>query len=104
MTEPQTERDEMVEFERRKDSPQNMQPRAVYSLPVDVIISLGQKRLSVAEVLKLQVDTIVPLQERIDDPLQIIVDNKVLAHCELIEIDEGQLAVKITKILDATDA
>lgn len=103
MSDTQVENDVAVDVERRNPSEENHERRAVYSLPMDVMITLGTKRLSVAEVLRLQVDTVVPLDERIDDPLHLIVDNKVLAHCELIEVDEGELAVKITKIIDTPD-
>ncbi|MEE9380825.1 MAG: FliM/FliN family flagellar motor switch protein, partial [Hyphomonadaceae bacterium] len=41
-----------------------------------------------------------PLASRIDDPVDLIIDNTVIARAELVETDEGALAVKILEILE----
>jgi flagellar motor switch protein FliN/FliY len=85
--------------ERRDSSNRNSFRRSIYSVPVTVTVSIGQKRLSVSEILELQPESIVPLSSRIDDPVDLSIDNKVIAKGELVETADGQIAVKIIEII-----
>jgi flagellar motor switch protein FliN/FliY len=40
----------------------------------------------------------VPLTSRIEDPVDLTIDNKVIAKGELVETEDGSLGVKITEI------
>ena len=60
MSEPETVEDVVGEAERRNVSPENQYKRSIYGLPVNVVVSIGRKKLSVAELLKLRPDTIIP--------------------------------------------
>ncbi len=86
--------------DRRETSSANSYRRSIYSMPVTVTISIGQSELSVSELLKLQPESIVPLSSRIDDPVDLIIDNKVIAQGELIETEDGSLAIKLTEIVE----
>jgi flagellar motor switch protein FliN len=91
--------------ERRDQTDANTFRRSIFGVPVTVMISIGQKRLSVAEILDLQAESIIPLSARIDDPVDLVIDNKVIARGELIEVGQGQMAVKLTEIIEgAADA
>ncbi|MEO9968476.1 MAG: FliM/FliN family flagellar motor switch protein [Hyphomonadaceae bacterium] len=89
--------------ERREDSEANNFKRSVYGLPVLVTVSVGQKTMSVAELLKLGEETIIPLSSHIEDPVDLTINDKVVARGELIEGEDGGLAVKITEIEGETN-
>ena len=86
------------DVERRDPSSANQYRRSIFSVPVTVTVSIGQARLSVSEILELQPEAIVPLTSRIDDPVDLMIDNKVIAKGELVETEDGSLGVKITEI------
>jgi flagellar motor switch protein FliN/FliY len=67
-----------------------------------VTVSIGQKRLSVSEILELQPESIIPLSSRIDDPVDLTIENRLIARGELIETGDGQIAVKIIEIIERT--
>ncbi len=92
-----------VENDRRDRSPGNSMRRSIFGVPVTVTVSIGRQRVSVADLLELREESIVPLAARIDDPIELMVDSKVIAKGELIETEDGSLAVKITDIMDQTD-
>jgi flagellar motor switch protein FliN/FliY len=52
----------------------------------------------VSEILDLQPESIVPLTSHIEDPVDLTIDNKVIAKGELVETEDGALGVKITEI------
>ena len=86
--------------DRRDASGRNAFRRSIYSVPVTVTISIGSKRLSVSEILELQPESIVPLSSRIDDPVDLIIDNRLIAKGELVDMGDGQIAVKIIEIIE----
>jgi flagellar motor switch protein FliN len=106
MSEPNTaEAAETVvgESERRSVSPENQYKRSIFGLPVNVVVSIGQKKLSVAELLKLKPDTIIPLTAKIDDPIELLVEDRLIAHGELIELEDGAIGVRLTQIEEDQD-
>lgn len=86
--------------ERRDASSRNIFKRSIYSVPVTVTVSIGSKRLSVSEILELQPESIVALTSRIDDPVDLCIDNKLIAKGELVETGDGTIAVKIIEIIE----
>lgn len=104
MSEPERAESVVGEAERRSVSPENQYRRSIYGLPVNVIVSIGQKKLSVAELLQLKPDTIIPLTAKIEDPIELVVEDRVIAHGELIELEEGAIGVRLTQIEEQEDA
>ena len=90
--------------EQRDGSTANLFRRSIYSIPVTVTVSIGQKRLSVSEILELRPDSVVALLSRIEDPDSLMVDDKLIAKGELIETEDGGLGVKITEIAEEANA
>ena len=104
MSEPERAESVVGETERRNVSPENQYRRSIYGLPVNVIVSIGQKKLSVAELLRLKPDTIIPLTAKVEDPIELVVEDQVIAHGELIELEDGAIGVRLTQIEDQSDA
>lgn len=103
MSEPERAESVVGEAERRSVSPENEYRRSIYGLPVNVIVSIGQKKLSVAELLQLKPDTIIPLTAKIEDPIELVVEDRVIAHGELIELEDGAIGVRLTQIEEQED-
>lgn len=77
--------------------------QSIYSVPVTATVSLGKKRISVSEVLELKPNSIVALETKIEDPVELIVDGRVIARGDLIETGNGTLGLKITEITERSD-
>ena len=108
-----TERDEDTEAENdgppfvdeRDGSRDGKHRRAIFSVPVDVVVSVGQARPVIGELLAMRRDMVLPLSSRVDDPVQIMVGDRVIARGELEEMSEesGRLGVRLTEVVDVTD-
>ena len=90
----------LKEVDRRDPGTENAYRRSIYGVPVTLTVSVGQKTMSVAELLELSEDAIVPLTSEIEDPVDLSINDKVIARGELIEGEGGTLAVKIIEIMD----
>ena len=92
-------------LEQRDTSPEGQYRRAIFSVPVAVVVSVGQARPVIGELLAMRRDMVLPLSSRVDDPVEIMIGERVIARGELEELGEdgGRLGVRLTEIVDVTD-
>lgn len=72
-------------------------------VPIEITISVGKARPLVKDLLKLQSDSILPLDRNVEDPVELYVGDKLIARGELQELEggqAGQLAVRLTEVAD----
>lgn len=91
--------------ERRDTSQDGNYRRAIFSVPVDVVVSVGTARPVIGELLAMRRDVVLPLTSRVDDPVEVMVGDRVIARGELEEIgeDQGRLGVRLTEVVDVSD-
>ena len=74
------------------------------TVPIELTVSVGRARPLIRDLLALGEDAILPLDTRVDDPVELFVGDRLVARGELQELEgeeAGQLAVRITEIADA---
>jgi len=72
-------------------------------VPIEIIVSVGRARPSVRELLRLGREAVLPLDRRVEDPVELYVGDRLIARGELMEMDgdqAGQLAVRLTDLAD----
>lgn len=72
-------------------------------VPIEISVSVGKARPQVRELLRLKRDAILPLDRKVDDPVELYVGDKLIARGELTEMDgehSGQLGVRLTEVVD----
>ena len=74
----------------------------LHSIPIEITISVGHARPSVRELLSLGENAVLPLDRRVDDPVELFVGGRLIARGELQELEggePGQLAVRLTEVV-----
>ena len=61
----------------------------ILHLQVPVIVRLASRRLSLQEVLQLGGGAILEFDKRNDEPLELLVNNKVIGHGEAVKVGEN---------------
>lgn len=74
---------------------------AVFDVPVRVSVVLGRTKMSVANLLKMDVGTVVELDRQVGEAIDIYVNDRLVAHGEIV-IVEDQLGVTMTEIIKAS--
>lgn len=72
-------------------------------VPIEITISVGRARPLIKDLLNLQCDSVLPLDRRIEDPVELYIGDKLIARGELEEVEgetPGQLAVRLTEVAD----
>ena len=78
------------------EEPQNLD--MILDLPLEVSVRLGQARILIRELLRLDKNSVLELDQGADEPLDIVVNDSVLARGEVVDID-GRLGIRITDIV-----
>jgi flagellar motor switch protein FliN len=71
-------------------------------IPLQVTVELGRTKRSVKEVLELSAGSIVELDKLAGEPVDILVNNRLIAKGEVVVIDEN-FGVRVTDILSQSD-
>lgn len=90
-------------LERRDSS--NRHKRAVFGVPIQVVIAVGRATPSIGELMTMRRDTLLRLDAKIDDPVDLMIGKRVIARGELQELEdeEGRLGVRLTEIVDLAE-
>jgi flagellar motor switch protein FliN len=71
---------------------------AVFDVPVQVSAILGRSKMDVSSLLKLGPGTILELDRRVGEAIDIYVNNRLVARGEVVLVDE-KLGVTMTEII-----
>lgn len=71
------------------------------SVPITLRVSVGAARPTLAELSRLGPEDVLALDRGLDDPVELIAGDRVVARGELVEVDgaPGRLAIRITQLV-----
>lgn len=64
---------------------------------LNVHVRIGQKRMLLKDVIAMDIGSVIELNQLANEPLEVLVDDKVIAHGEVVIVD-GNFGVQITEI------
>jgi len=101
----ESETQEAPILDDRKPDASNRHQRAIFDLEVDVVVAVGRARPKVKDLLQMGRDSLIALDAKLDDPVEIMIGKRVIARGQLQELDDkpGQLGVRLTEIVDISD-
>ncbi|HYZ49212.1 MAG TPA: flagellar motor switch protein FliN [Sphingomonas sp.] len=71
---------------------------AVFEVPVKVKAVLGGARVQVGELIRMRAGSVVELDRRVGEPVDVFVNDRLIARGELVLI-EGSLGITLTEIV-----
>ena len=93
----------MDEMTPNATEPQQAASHPFTQVPIDITISVGKARPKLSELLKMGQDAVLPLDSRVDDPVELYVGDRLIARGQLEELEggeAGQLAVRLTEVAE----
>jgi flagellar motor switch protein FliN/FliY len=75
----------------------------VLQIPVSVKVVLGSATMPVSSVLKLGRGAVVPLDRKVGEPVDVVVNGRVIARGEVVVLDEdnSRFGVSLTEVIGA---
>jgi flagellar motor switch protein FliN/FliY len=75
---------------------------SIYDIPVKVTAVLGKTRMNIADLMTLDAGSIIELDRRVGEPIDLYVNDRLIARGELVMVD-GVLGVTMTEVVKETD-
>ncbi len=89
-----------TQFDPEEKSASDLAP--VFDVPVNISAVLGRAHLSVAQLLQLSAGSVLELDRKVGEAIDIYVNNRLVARGEVVIIDE-RLGVTMTEIIKDGD-
>lgn len=70
-------------------------------IPIEISVSVGTATPLVSDLLRLTENAVLPLDRKVDDPVELYIGDRLIARGELQELEggePGQLAVRLTEV------
>jgi flagellar motor switch protein FliN/FliY len=73
----------------------------VLHIPVTVSVVLGSATMPVASLVKLGRGAVIPLDRRVGEPVDIVVNGRVIARGEVVVLEEGnsRFGISLTEVV-----
>ena len=88
----------------RKDAVESGKPpldpvnlKMVMDVELNVSLRFGQRQLPLREVLELASGSVIELDRKVDDPVELLLDGKVIARGEAVIVD-GNYGLRVTEV------
>lgn len=73
---------------------------AVFDVPVRISVILGRAKIPVADLLKMDIGTVVELDRQVGEAVEIYINDRLVARGEIVLV-ENRLGVTMTEIVKA---
>mgnify|MGYP003392965047 CR=1 FL=1 len=81
-------------------SPDSLSLETVYDIPVQITVVLGRTSMQVNQLLKLGRGAVIELDQKVGEPIDIFVNNRLVARGEVVVV-EDRIGVTMTEIIKA---
>jgi flagellar motor switch protein FliN/FliY len=75
----------------------------VRDVELTVLLRFGQRQLSLREILDLSCGSVIELDRRVDEPVELLLDGRVIARGEAAIVD-GNYGLRVTEIVQPSSS
>ena len=88
----------MVAKEENNSDRVELTLEALYDVPVQVSVVLGSATMSLSNILKLGKGAVIELERTVGEPIDVYVNNKIVAKGEIVIVDD-KIGVTLTEVI-----
>lgn len=106
MVQKQGQVDEEIQFEElkieKKKPTVDRDIEFLLDIPLEVTVELGRTRMLIKDLLQLGQGSVVELEKIAGEPMEVLVNNKLVARGEVVVVNE-KFGVRLTDIASPTE-
>lgn len=72
---------------------------AMLNVDMNIQVVLGHSRMPIADLLKLSRGSVIELDRRIGEPVDIVINQSLVARGDLIKVGESRIGISLTEIV-----
>ena len=88
---------ELKDHHFSKDQLKNL--NLILDVKVEIKVRIGSKKMFLKDAINMDIGSVVELDKLLTEPLDILIDNKLVGHGEVVIVD-GNFGVRVTDIVD----
>jgi len=73
--------------------------RAMLNVNLDVQIVLGRSRMPINQLLALSRGSVIELDKKIGEPVDVMINDRLVARGDLVKVGENRIGVTLTEIV-----
>ena len=73
--------------------------KAMLNVGLDVQIVLGRARMPISQLLSLSRGSVVELDKKIGEPVDVMINDRLVARGDLVKVGENRIGVTLTEIV-----
>ncbi len=96
---------EQATKEKTQAGGEKLDPRSldlILDIPLKVTVELGRSKLLINDLLQLGQGSVIELNKLVGEPLEVLVNNKLIARGEVVVVNE-KFGVRLTDIVSPLD-
>lgn len=72
---------------------------AIFGVKLDVRVVLGRSRLPISEILSLSKGSVIELDRKVGDPVDIMVNDRMVARGDLVKVRGDMIGVALREVV-----
>lgn len=72
---------------------------AMLNVGMDIQIVLGYSRMPISDLLTLSRGSVIELDKKIGEPVDVIINQSLVARGDLIKVDDNRIGISLTEIV-----
>lgn len=73
---------------------------ALYNVKLDVQVILGNARMPISQLLHMARGSVIELDKRMGEPVDVMINDRVVARGNLVKVGEHGMGVTLTEIVE----
>lgn len=73
--------------------------KAMLNVGLDVQIVLGRSRMPINQMLALSRGSVIELDKKIGEPVDVMINDRIVARGDLVKVGENRIGVTLTEIV-----
>lgn len=72
----------------------------ILDVKIEIKVRIGSKKMFLKDAINMDIGSVVELDRLLNEPLDILVDNKIIGHGDVVIVD-GNFGIRVTDIVDS---
>lgn len=90
--------EDMIDPDKR-DGGKGRNIDAMFNVGLNVQIVLGHSRMPISQLLKLSRGSVIELDKKIGEPVDVVINDRLVARGDLVKLSGDRLGVSLTEIV-----
>ncbi|MFA8388011.1 MAG: flagellar motor switch protein FliN [Pelagibaca sp.] len=91
--------DDLTKASTAQETPDGHNINSMLNVSLNVQVVLGQARMSISQLLSLARGSVIEIDRKIGEPLDVMINDRLVARGDLVKVGEDGIGITLTEIV-----